>query len=136
VNVSVARDGRLRVQSSSVAVGYDSPREGDLLGSGVHLTRDRGFIDPAGRIHLAGTVGNAINVSGRKVSPSKIEEALLATGLVLRATVRGVPSSDPERFEEISASFILAPGASLAELKTAAAAKLQAWELPRHWHEA
>ncbi len=135
VNVSAGPDGRLRVESSSVATGYDAPRADDLLGNGVYLTRDRGFIDSAGRIHLIGTFGNAINVSGRKVSPSKIEEALLATGLVRKASVHGIPSNDPERFEEISASVILAPGTSLDVLKTAAAAKLQAWELPRHWHE-
>ncbi len=136
VNVSVARDGRLRVESTSVATGYDAPRADDLLENGIYLTRDRGFIDPGGRIHLTGTVGNAINVSGRKVSPSKIEEALLATGMVLQATVHGISSNDPERFEEISATVSLSPGTSLAALKTAAAAKLQAWELPRHWHEA
>lgn len=134
VNVSAAPDGRLRVESTSVATGYDAPRGDDLLGNAVYLTRDRGFIDPAGRIHLTGTVGNAINVSGRKVSPSKVEEALLATGLVIKATVHGVPSNDPERFEEISASISLSPGTSLAALKTAAAENLQTWELPRHWH--
>jgi acyl-coenzyme A synthetase/AMP-(fatty) acid ligase len=134
VRVSVGDGGRLRVESSGVATGYDAPREDDLLGNGVYLTRDCGFLDPAGRIHLTGTLGNAINVSGRKVSPGKVEQALLATGLVLTATVRGVPSKDPERFEEISASIHLSPGASLDALKTAAAAGLQAWELPRHWH--
>lgn len=135
VSVSVASDGRLRVESTSVATGYDAPRADDLLEDGIHLTRDRGFIDPGGRIHLTGTVGNAINVSGRKVSPSKIEEALLATGLVLKATVHGVPSNDPERFEEIATTLVLVPGTNLAAVKTAAAVKLQVWELPRHWHE-
>ncbi len=135
VDVSTGPDGRLRVESSSVATGYDAPRGDDLLENGVYLTRDRGFIDPSGRIHLTHTVGDAINVSGRKVSPSKVEQALLATGLVLKATVRGIPSNDPERFEEISATVTLLPGTSLAALITAAAAKLQAWELPRHWHE-
>jgi acyl-coenzyme A synthetase/AMP-(fatty) acid ligase len=136
VNLSVARDGRLRVESTSVATGYDAPRADDLLEDGIYLTRDRGFIDSRGRLHLMGTVGNAINVSGRKVSPSKIEEILLATGMVVRATVHGIPSNDPERFEEISATIILSPGTCLAAVKTAAAGKLQAWELPRHWHEA
>ena len=135
VTVSVGREGRLQVESSSVATGYDAPRGDDLLGWGVYLTRDCGFTDPAGRLHLTGTVGNAINVSGRKVSPSKVEQALLATGLVVRASVRGVPSNDPERFEEISATVQRVAGVSLAQLKSAAAGKLQAWEIPRHWHE-
>lgn len=135
VAVNVGREGRLQVESNSVATGYDAPRGDDLLGDGIYLTRDRGFADPAGRLHLVETVGNAINVSGRKVSPSKVEQALLATGLVVRASVRGVPSNDPERFEEIAATIQRAPGVSLAQLKSAAAGKLQAWEIPRHWHE-
>lgn len=135
VSVSTGCEGRLRVESTSVATGYDAPREDDLLENGVYLTRDCGFTDPAGRLHLTGTVGNAINVSGRKVSPSKVEQALLTTGLVLKVSVQGVPSADPERCEEISATIQRAPGVSLAQLKCAAAGKLQAWEIPRHWHE-
>jgi long-chain acyl-CoA synthetase len=134
VAVSIGLDGRLRVESSSVAIGYDAPRKDDVLGSGVYLTRDRGHFDAAGRLHLTGTVGGAINVAGRKVSPSKVEAALLATGLVRTASVRGVASADPERFEEISASVEMLPGVSLDELKAACGAKLQGWELPRHWN--
>ncbi|NQX00694.1 AMP-binding protein [bacterium] len=134
VAVSVGHDGRLRVESGSVAIGYDAPREEDVLGNGVYLTRDRGDFDAAGRLHLTGTVGGAINVAGRKVSPSKIEAALMATGLVRTASVRGVASADPERSEEISASVDMLPGVSLDELKAACGGKLQGWELPRHWN--
>ena len=62
-----------------------------------------------------------------------MEAAILATGLVLRAKVFGIPSSDPERFEEITAEVELRPGIGLDELKAAASAKLQAWEMPRIW---
>ena len=133
VDVFVGRDGRLLVTSSSVATGYDAPRADDELGGGIYLTRDCGFLDSAGRLHLTATVGNAINVAGRKVSPSKVEQALLATGLVLRAKVHGVASADAERCEEIFAQVELRPGATLEELKTAAAGRLQGWEIPRHW---
>ena len=133
VDVRAGRDGRLLVTSSSVAAGYDAPRADDELGGGIYLTRDCGFLDPAGRLHLTGTVGNAINVAGRKVSPAKVEEALLATGLILRAHVHGVASADAERCEEISAQVELLPGVTLEDLKSAAARKLQGWEIPRRW---
>ena len=133
VAVSVGRDGRLLVTSSSVATGYDTSRADDELGGGVYLTRDLGFLESTGRLHLTGTVGNAINVAGRKVSPDKVEAALLATGLILRAKVHGVASADAERCEEIFAQVELKPGATLVALKSAAAGKLQGWEIPRHW---
>jgi acyl-coenzyme A synthetase/AMP-(fatty) acid ligase len=133
VSVQVGDQGRLWISGSSVAMGYDSPREDDVLGGGGYLTRDCGFIDPLGRIHLTGTLGGAINVAGRKVSPAKVEAALCATGLVARVRVYAVPSNDAERFEEIAAEIVLHVGGTLEALKAAACDKLQNWELPRHW---
>ncbi len=133
VKIGTRPDGRLLVTSDAVAIGYDAPRADDVLGSGSYLTRDLGFLDAAGKIHLTGTLGSAINVAGRKVSPAKVEAAILATGLVHRVKVFGIPSSDPERFEEISALVELKPVVALADLKSATAGKLQNWEFPRHW---
>ncbi|MES2920781.1 MAG: AMP-binding protein [Verrucomicrobiota bacterium] len=133
VSVGIGPDGRLLVGSNAVATGYDAPRADDVLGGGRYLTRDLGFLDASGKVHLTGTLGSAINVSGRKVSPAKVEAAILATGLVRRVKVSGIPSNDPERFEEISATVELNPGVALDELKSTAAGKLQNWELPRHW---
>ena len=133
VTVSSGHDGRLFVKSNAAACGYDAPRSDDVLGDGVYLTRDLGFLDDAGKIRLTGTLGSAINVAGRKVSPAKVEAAILATGLVQRSKVCGIPSQDPERFEEISALVVLNPGVRLDDLKSATATHLQSWELPRHW---
>lgn len=134
VRVTTGKDGRLLVESTSVATGYDSPRADDLLGGGCYLTRDVGHLDEAGKIHLTGTLGGAINVAGRKVSPAKVEAAILSTGLVKRVKVYGTPSSDAERCEEISAEAELVESATLEALKAAAGGVLRNWELPRHWH--
>ena len=133
VRVESGRDGRLSVASDAVATCYDAPRPDDLLGGGVYLTRDLGFTDETGSLHLTGTTGGAINVAGRKISPAKVEAAILSTGLVRRVKVFGIPSSDPERFEEIAAEVEIRPGITLEELKSAAHEKLQSWEMPRHW---
>jgi long-chain acyl-CoA synthetase len=136
VEISTGADGRLLVTSTSVATTYDSMRPDDLLENGRYLTRDLGFVDASGSIHLTGTLGGAINVAGRKVSPAKVEAALLATGLVRRVKVSGIPSADPERFEEIAAELELTDGTTLDALKSAACERLQLWELPRHWKTA
>ncbi len=134
VEISFAVDGRLAVTSDAVAEGYDEPREDDRLGDGQYLTRDLGWLDEGGRIRLSGTLAGAINVSGRKVSPAKVEAALTGTGLVMRAKVFGTPSPDPERCEEISAVVELRDGATLEKVRLAAAGRLESWEMPRHWH--
>ncbi len=133
VDVTLSGDGRILIKSSSVANGYDSARAEDVLGHGIYQTRDHGFYDAAGRLHLTGTTGGAINVAGRKISPAKVEAAMLSTGMLERVSIFGIASSDPERFEEIAARIDLKPGMTLADLKKAAAGVLQNWEIPRHW---
>jgi acyl-coenzyme A synthetase/AMP-(fatty) acid ligase len=135
VRVTIDPGGRLRVASDAVAAGYDEPRDADPLGDGVYLTHDLGQLDETGRLRLFGTTGGAINVAGRKISPAKVEAALLATGLVTRVRVSGQPSPDPERVEEIAARVELAAGITLAQLKQAALDRLANWEVPRHWQE-
>ena len=133
VDVSITEEGRLLVRSSSVASAYDAPRMQDVLGNGVYLTRDLAHIASSGRIHLTGTLGGAINVAGRKVSPAKVEAAIQSTGSIRSIHVHAIPSSDPERFEEIAAEVELADGATLDQVKAATSLKLQSWEFPRHW---
>ena len=133
VRVDIRGDGRFSVSSDAVASCYDAPRPDDVLGNGIYLTRDLGFIDETGNLHLTATTGGAINVAGRKISPAKVEAAIRSTGLVRRVRVFGIPSSDPERFEEIAAEVELQPGVTLDELKAAAVGTLQTWEMPRHW---
>ncbi len=134
VALSIGPHGRLLVESDAVASGYDEHRDDDLLGDGRYLTRDIGFITASSRVHLSGNTGGAINVSGRKVSPAKVEAALMATGLLRRVRVFGVQSQDPERFEEISALYQPEDGVTVEGLKAAVSQRLETWELPRHWH--
>lgn len=127
------RDGRLLVSSDAVASGYESPRPEDLLDNGCYLTRDVVRIDGFGNLFLTATTGGAINVAGRKVSPAKVESAILRTGLVASASVKALPSSDPERFEEIEATIEPTDGASVDQIKSAVSPLLPSWEIPRHW---
>ena len=133
VTVLTSEAGRLLVTSDSVAFGYDEPRSSDSVASGCYLTHDLGHLDERGHVRLTGATGGAINVAGRKISPAKVEAALMATGLLVSASVKGIPSHDLERVQEISASVRLLEGATLDQLKLAAPGHLANWELPRHW---
>lgn len=131
VEVSVHESGRFLIASSSVALGCEAAREGEILGEGRFLTQDFGRIGE-GRLLLESSGAESINVAGRKIGPAKIEAALVGTGLVESAKVFGVPSHDPERVEEITALVRLKAN-SLDDLRHAASATLAGWELPRHW---
>lgn len=132
VAVSIDPSGRLLVKSDAVGTGYDHPRPGDLLGDGRFLTHDLGRIEN-GRLFLDRCAGGAINVAGRKISPAKVESALLATGLPTRVRVFGTPSPDPDRVEEIVGMLDLPATTDISTLKQAASETLAGWEFPRQW---
>lgn len=134
VAVRVCESGRFLVESTSVALGYEAMREGETLGGGRFLTQDFGRID-GGRLKLESSGAESINVAGRKIGPAKIEAALMASGLVERARVFGVPSHDPERVEEITAMVRLKSG-TLEQLRHHMTETLAGWEMPRHWETA
>ena len=136
VSITISDDQRIRIASPALACGYDSDRPGDTLAHGMHLTRDLGRLDNAtGHLHLDGTLDGAINVAGRKVSPEKVRQALLASGLLADAMVEPAPSTDPDRHQEIRARLTWTPGttANLDALKLHLGKDLAAWEMPRQW---
>jgi len=131
VAVTLEGSGRFQIASSSVALGYETARDGEHLGDGRFLTQDHGRIEH-GRLLLDSSAAESINVAGRKIGPAKIEAVLMATGLLERARVFGVASLDPERVEEIAA-LVRLKSATLDELRQAATQALAGWEMPRHW---
>jgi acyl-coenzyme A synthetase/AMP-(fatty) acid ligase len=134
VTVRVCESGRLLVESSSVALGYEATRDGEVLRDGEFLTQDFGRIED-GRLLLESSGAESINVAGRKIGPAKIEAAITASGLVQRVRVFGVPSHDPERVEEITAMVELKSG-TLEQLRHRMTESLAGWEMPRHWETA
>jgi long-chain acyl-CoA synthetase len=134
VSVRVCESGRFLVKSSSVALGYETTRDGEVLREGRFLTQDLGRIEN-GRLILENSGAESINVAGRKIGPAKIEAAIAASGLVERVRVFGVPSHDPERVEEITAMVQLKSG-TLEQLRHRMTESLAGWEMPRHWETA
>lgn len=134
VAVTLDPSGRFHIASSSVAVGYEAARDGEVLGGGHFLTQDHGRIE-GGHLLLESSGAESINVAGRKIGPAKIEAALMATGLLEKARVFGVPSHDPERVEEITALVKLKSG-TLEQLRQRMSGTLEGWEMPRHWETA
>ena len=90
---------------------------------------------------LSGRRDDLINVAGRKVSPPRVEAAILREECVAHCVVFGISSSEPSRVEDTVA--VLAPVASdagdpvseicLDGVKRRVADRLQRHESPRRW---
>lgn len=98
---------------------------------GWFVTRDRGALDPAGRLTILGRADDIIVTGGEKVDPTAVEAALESLPGVAAACVFGVP--DPEWGQRVAALLVAGPGGPPrpADLTRALADRLSAHERPR-----
>jgi acyl-coenzyme A synthetase/AMP-(fatty) acid ligase len=123
--------GALRVRSRSVGQTY-WPVPEPALGGGVFQTCDRAEIRD-GEVLLRGRTDDHINVAGRKVSPTIIEQALREHDAVAECVVFGVPSGMVDRMDLIVACVATDRPSSPEELKQFLLLKLAGWQVPREW---
>jgi len=92
---------------------------------------DTVYRDEDGFLYFVGRVDDMIKTSGYRVSPTEIEEAAYATGLVGEAAALGVPD---ERLGQrvVLVVTLHGPDASPAALTRALAEQLPAYMLPAH----
>ena len=131
VRVEAEARGGLRVRSQAVGQTFWPVPEPALAG-GTFLTRDLGAIR-SGEVCLHGRMDDHINVAGRKVSPTTIEQALREHGAVAECVVFGVPSGNPGRMDLIVACVAADRPSSRDELKQFLLARLPGWQVPREW---
>jgi acyl-coenzyme A synthetase/AMP-(fatty) acid ligase len=131
VQVEIGEGGALRVRSRAVGWGYwPAPEAG--LGGGQFQTCDLGEIR-GGQIFLRGHTDDHINVAGRKVSPTSIEQALREHQSVAECVVFGAPSDAADRTDMVVACVAARQGVSREELKQFLLQKLPGWQVPREW---
>ncbi|MGP0047256.1 MAG: class I adenylate-forming enzyme family protein [Solirubrobacteraceae bacterium] len=95
---------------------------------GWRATGDRGYLDVSGNLHITGRNGDRINVAGKKVDPTEVEQELLALAGVRDCAVAGVRRAG----EEQVVAFVRVCGdVTDAELRAALRARLSAFKLPR-----
>ena len=98
--------GEIVVRGKEVFEGYlDAPEENAAsFTDGWFRTGDLGYLDHEGNLFLAGRKKEAINKGGRKISPARIDEALLLHPGVLDAMAFRVP--DPLLGDEVAAMIV------------------------------
>jgi acyl-coenzyme A synthetase/AMP-(fatty) acid ligase len=131
VSVETGENGALLVRSRAVGETY-WPTPEPALGGGVFRTCDLAEIKD-GEIFLRGRTDDHINVAGRKVSPTIIEQALREHEAVAECVVFGVPSSSADRMDLIVACVAADRPSTKDELKQFLLQKLPGWQVPREW---
>ena len=133
VTLRVDASGHMVVNGENVGFGYwPNIEPDDSLGVNQFTLSDLVEISTEG-VDLIGRRTDAINVAGRKVSPSEIECALLTHPAVRHCVVFGVPSGDSARVEDIVACVNAGGDIGITEIGEHLTGRLQGWQIPRRW---
>ena len=102
--------GEIAIRGANVFDGYenDAAANASSFLNGWFRTGDEGFFDSDGYLFLTGRIKEIINRGGQKVTPSEVDDALLAHPKVRLAAT--FPLSHPTLGEEVAAAVVLAPG--------------------------
>ena len=92
-----------------------------------HRTRDAGFVDSLGRIHVVGRLDAVINSGGRKIHPEAIERALCSIAGVRTACVVAVAHP---RWGQRPVAFVEATGINAASIDRALRGAREPHEVP------
>lgn len=125
VEVRTGPGGELLVRGPMVA-------RGALAGDGWLHTGDRGHVDPDGRVHVEGRIGDTIVTGGENVAAAEVERALLSHPAVSDAAVVGRP--DPEWGQAIVAYVVCGDGVTDDELIAHARERLAGYKVPKAFH--
>jgi long-chain acyl-CoA synthetase len=125
--------GEVCVSGPSVMLGYlnDPQATAQKIRDGVLHTSDRGYLDADGFLFLVGRADDLVKVSGEKVYPSEVENALETIDGVEESAVIALP--DEKHGARLHAFVQLRPGAALtdAELRASCREMLEIYKIPR-----
>jgi len=85
--------GELVAKGDNIFMGYwkDSEATERALDEHSYHTGDTGYQDDEGFFYVTGRKDDLIKVGGHRINPQEVEDALVATELVIEAAVLGVP---------------------------------------------
>ncbi|MBV8142731.1 MAG: acyl--CoA ligase [Verrucomicrobia bacterium] len=130
VKVTKIDDGRISVRGPNVADGYFPVPEIDVLDGTQFVPDDIIAWTPLG-LQLIGRVSDFVNVAGKKVHPSTIEEHLRKLPGVIDVIVFGIPSTN--RNEELVAYVVAGSDISRQDLENHCRDGLSSWQVPREF---
>ena len=131
----VGQVGEVAVRGGTIANGYVSGTTERFLpdtgsGRGYRLG-DRGLLDDAGRLHVAGRADDAVKIRGYLVEPAEVEVAVSAVTGVDEVFVRGHDIDGEQHLVAWVGSASVAPSRIEADVRTAVATAMPSWMVPR-----
>ncbi|MDH3606494.1 MAG: AMP-binding protein [Acidimicrobiia bacterium] len=119
----------VRISGPMVSAGYwGEPDRAEWL-----ETRDLGYLDENGHLHIIGRSDDVIISGGENIHPAEVEAALDALAMVTASAVFGV--ADELWGERVEAAVVLSdPTVTPEELATAAKESLADFKIPKGWH--
>jgi long-chain acyl-CoA synthetase len=128
--------GEVHVRGTSLMRGYwrDTAATHERIRDGWFNSRDLGYFDRDGNLHLTGRTSSIINIGNEKVSPEEVEKVLSEVPGVAEAAVYGV--SDPLLGEAVHAQVVPKPGAQVLtqDLRAHCRRKVSGYKVPRRIH--
>ena len=132
IEAGVDESGRICVSSDARATGTDLAAWHGEFDGAVYRTLDKGGVSGEG-IFITRCIGDAINVAGRKVSPTRLRAILEQLDGVSSASVECGQSRDFERFGEIRVRLTMEEGCDKKAIREQLRQRVESWEMPRHW---
>ena len=125
--------GEVCISGPSVMLGYlgDAEATAQKIRNGVLHTGDKGYLDEAGFLYLAGRSDDLLKISGEKVYPSEVENALETIDGVEESAVIAFP--DEKHGARLHAFVHLRAGSDLKEaaLRATCREMLEQHKIPR-----
>ena len=128
VEVRLLEGDRIEVCGPNVADGYFPIADPEGL-DGVRFRPGDLVASTEAGLRLYGRVSDFINVAGKKLHPSMVEDHLRRYPGVIDAVVFGIPS--PNRNEELIAYVAAGPAVTRGQVEEHCRAGLSGWQVPR-----
>jgi long-chain acyl-CoA synthetase len=128
VETRLIEGDRIEVRGPNVADGYFPIADSEIL-DGVRFRPGDLVTSTEAGLRLYGRISDFINVAGKKLHPSMIEEHLRRYPGVIDAVVFGIPS--PNRNEELIAYVVTGRAITRSEVEEHCRAGLSGWQVPR-----
>jgi O-succinylbenzoic acid--CoA ligase len=112
VTFATNEEGVITVATPALGIGQwpDAPLESPWVSG------DRGDVSPDGSVKISGRADRVIITGGEKVDPARVEQALLATGLVKEALVLGMVDAT---WGEVVTACVIGPSSAEGTLRRA-----------------
>jgi long-chain acyl-CoA synthetase len=130
VDVSEIDGDRIAVRGPNVADSYFPSSDPDLL-NGVQFVPGDIIAQSNRGLQLIGRVSDFVNIAGKKIHPSIVEEHLRQLPGVIDAIVFGIPSAT--RNEDLVAYVVISNAVSRQSLENHCREGLSSWQVPREF---